>query len=138
MMLNSVLVNTIYYERLSNLNIISSKNLNKIIGIRYFKWVVKNTFFQFFNQKIKIENKNVDLFEIRNEMTTAEISHLIGFTFVTLFAIYKSYKINLVFGLIIMIANVFLNLYPSLLQQENKRRISKLIRRQTKTKGNSL
>ena len=66
-------------------------------------------------------------------MTLAEISHLIGFVFVTFFAVYKSLTNNLLFGLIIMAVNTLMNLYPSLLQQENKRRIDKLIKRQIKT-----
>ena len=82
---------TEYYKKLSNLNFIKSKTLNKNIGIKYFKWIVKNTFFKFFNQKIKLENRNTDLTIIRNEMTFSEISHLIGFIFVTIFAIYKSF-----------------------------------------------
>lgn len=127
---NSFLVKTKYYERLSNMNFIASKVLNKYIGIEYFKWIVKNTFFKFFNQKIKLRNGNADLAEIRKEMTLAETSHLIGFIFVLAFAIYWSIKRSFLFGLIIMIANVLLNLYPSLLQQENKRRIDKLIKRQ--------
>lgn len=60
-------------------------------------------------------------------MTLAEISHLIGFLFVSSFAIYKSFSVSLAFGLAIMIPNILMNLYPSLLQQENKRRIDKLI-----------
>lgn len=130
MILNSVLVKTKYYEKLSNLNFVESQTLNKNMGIEYFKWVVKNTFFKFFNQKIKVENKNTDLTTIRNEMTLAEISHLIGFVFVIIFAIYYSFRVSLGYGLAIMIPNLFLNLYPSLLQQENKRRIDKLIKRQ--------
>ena len=127
---NSILIKTEYYNKLSNLNFISSKALNKFIGIKYFKWIVKNSFFKFFNQKIKIENKKTDLVEIRKEMTIAEINHLIGFVFVTFFVIYKSITHNYLFGLTIMIVNIILNLYPSLLQQENKRRIDKLIKRQ--------
>ncbi|QDO94687.1 hypothetical protein FNB79_12190 [Formosa sediminum] len=138
MILNSILVKTEYYEKLSNLNFIVSRNLNKKIGIGYFKWIVKNSFFKFFNQKIKLENKKVELTEIRKEMTLAEISHLIGFVFVIFFAVYKSFTHNLLFGLTIMIVNVLMNLYPSLLQQENKRRIDKLINRQIKTVANNV
>ena len=136
MILNSILIKTEYYKKLSNLNFIASKTLNKNIGIEYFKWIVKNTFFKFFNQKIKIENKKTELTEIRIEMTIAEISHLIGFIFVTIIALYKSISVNYLFGLTIMIVNVFMNLYPSLLQQENKRRIDRLINRQVKTVDN--
>jgi len=127
MILNGILMKTEYYNRLSNLNFIRSISLNKIIGIYNFKWIVKNTFFKFFNQKIKLEKKNTDLIEIRNEMTLSEISHLIGFIFVTLFAVYKSYSTSMVLGLIIMVPNVLMNLYPSLLQQQNKRRIDKIM-----------
>ncbi|WP_226333344.1 glycosyl-4,4'-diaponeurosporenoate acyltransferase CrtO family protein [Echinicola marina] len=122
-----------YYQRYSNLNFIKSKKLNKSIGLAQFKWMVKNTFFKFFNQKIQLKNKSVDLCEIRQEMTIAEISHLFGFIFVTVFALYKAISDSYLFGLTIMMVNVFLNLYPSLLQQENKRRIDKLIKRQHNT-----
>jgi hypothetical protein len=89
MVLNSVLMKTDYYKKLSNLNFIRSEKLNQKIGIKYFKWIVKNTFFKFFNQNIKIENKKTDLIKIRNEMTYSEISHLIGFVLVLIFAINK-------------------------------------------------
>lgn len=137
MILNSMLVKTEYYKKISNLNFIKSKTLNKNIGIQYFKWIVKNTFFKFFNQKIKLENKKTELTEVRREMTIAEISHLIGFIFVTFIAIYKSVSHNYLFGLTIMVINILMNLYPSLLQQENKRRIDKLIKRQIKTVANN-
>jgi len=137
MILNSILMKTEYYKNLSNLNFIASKTLNKKIGIEHFKWIVKNTFFKFFNQKIKLKNKKTELSEIRKEMTIAEISHLIGFIFVTVIALYKSISHNYLFGLTIMIVNILMNLYPSLLQQENKRRIDKLIKRQVKTVANN-
>jgi len=37
--------------------------------------------------------------------------------------------------LTIMVVNILMNLYPSLLQQENKRRIDKLIKRQNLTQS---
>ncbi len=123
---NSLFSKTTFYKRLSNLNFIKSKSLNKCIGLKYFKWIVKNTVFKFFNQKIKISNGNTDLNHLRNEMLLAEISHLIGFFFVSIIAVFFSFKITLTYGLSIMIPNILLNLYPSLLQQENKRRIDRL------------
>lgn len=129
MILNTLLMKTVYYDELSNLNFIRSKDLNKKIGLKPFKWIVKNTFFKFFNQKIKVENQNDDLIEIRKEMTFSEISHLIGFAFVTIFSFYKIFSVGLIFGLTMMIPNTLMNLYPSLLQQENKRRIDSLIRK---------
>lgn len=77
--LNGILVKTKYYDKLSNLNFITSARLNRIIGIKYFKWIVVNTFFKFFNQSIKLEGRKKELADIRRQMTLAEISHLIGF-----------------------------------------------------------
>lgn len=100
-----------------------------MIGLGAFKWIVKNTFFKYFNQKLKLNRKIelTELNELRKEMTFSEINHLIGFAFVTIFAFVKFSNGNYLFALIIMIVNILLNLYPSLLQQENKRRIDKLL-----------
>jgi len=132
MILNSLLMKTEYYKKLSNLNFIQSKTLNRNIGMAYFKWIVINTFFRFFNPNLKLKSPKPDLAEIRKEMTFSEISHLIGFIFVAFFAIYKSFADNMVSGLTIMLVNVLMNLYPSLLQQENKRRIDMLMNRSIK------
>ncbi len=132
MAINAVLRKTAFYDnKLSNLNFIKNEKLNSIIGIGIFKWVVKNTFFKFFNQKLKLKKKieKTDLNKLRNEMTIAELDHLIGFIFVTVFAVMKSYSHHFLFGLTIMIVNMLMNLYPLLLQQENKRRIDRLLKR---------
>lgn len=129
---NALLLKTNSYEKLSHLNFIPSKTVNKALGIEQFKWVVKNSFFRFLNQAIRVEGKQTDLAAIRHQMTLAEVSHLIGFVFVAAAAIYQSFNISLVFGLTMMIPNVAQNLYPSLLQQENKRRIDQLLKRQKK------
>ncbi|BDD11716.1 hypothetical protein FUAX_41480 (plasmid) [Fulvitalea axinellae] len=130
MLFNAIFMKTKYYDRFSNLNFIRSRSLNKIMGIEYFRWIIKNSFFRFFNQKIKLENKSVDLNEIRKEMTIAEVSHLIAFLLVSVFAVYKSLSDGVMAGMLISVGNVLLNLYPSLLQQENKRRLDRLIKRQ--------
>lgn len=130
MIFSSVLRKKEVYNDLSNLNLIKNETLNKRIGLGIFKWIVKNTFFKYFNPKLKLKNKIVvtELNELRKEMTFSEISHLIGFGFVAIFALAKFMYGNYLFGLTIMVVNIVLNLYPSLLQQENKRRIDKLIK----------
>ncbi|MEI6264360.1 MAG: hypothetical protein WCP74_04615 [Sphingobacteriia bacterium] len=120
---NGIFMKTEFYKKFSNLNFIESKLLNKTIGLGYFKWIVQNSFFKYFNQQIKLENNKVDLNHLRYQMTLAENSHLVGFIFVIFFAIFYCFKISIIYGLAIMIPNIFLNFYPSLLQQENKRRI---------------
>jgi hypothetical protein len=121
--LNFIFTRTKYYKKISELNFIRDRD----IGIKYFKWIVTNTFFKFLNQGIKIKNKRTDLKEVRKEMTLAEMNHLFGFMFATVVSIYMSITKDVFYGLTIMVANVFMNLYPSLLQQENKRRIDNVI-----------
>lgn len=118
-----------YNKRFSNFNFLTSKKINNIIGIGFIKWTVKNTFFKFFNPNLKVKNesKKVDLLVLRDEMTKSEIGHLVGFLLVSIFVLLKIYTQNYLFALILMMTNIVLNLYPSLLQQLNKRRIDKAI-----------
>lgn len=132
MIINAGLRKTSFYHTsLTNLNFIKSDSLNKWIGLDIFKWIVKNTFFKFFNQKLKAKNKieKTNLLTLRSEMTISEIDHLIGFSFVSIFAIVKFYNSDFLLGMTIMIVNIFMNLYPSLLQQLNKRRIDRLLKK---------
>ena len=130
MFVNGVLIKMEYYKNFANLNFIKSKTINKRMGLSVFKWIVKKTFFKFFNPKLKLKNRieMTDLNELRKEMTYAEISHLVGFGFVTVFIITKLISGNFLFALIFLIVNILMNLYPSLLQQENKRRIDGLLK----------
>ena len=131
MIVNVLLRNLEFYKKISNLNFIKNETVNRRIGLGIFKWVVKNTFFKYFNQKLKLKNKIeiTDLNDLRSEMTFSEISHLIGFAFVNIFILMKLINGNFLFALIFMIVNILMNLYPSLLQQENKRRIDLLKKR---------
>lgn len=132
MAVNALLKNIPFYNNeLSNLNFIKSRMLNKYFGVDLVKWIIKNTPFKYFNQKLKLRNKieKTDLHELRKEMTSSEIDHLIGFVFVAIFALMKFYKTEWLFGLTIMTVNIVMNLHPSLLQQQNKRRIDNVIKR---------
>lgn len=130
MLLNALIKNSAFYAKLANFHFVSSDKFNKAIGLYAFAWIVKNTFFKFFNQKIKLDKKLTygELIELRKEMTIAEISHLIGFIFVTYFALQKGVSDSVLFGLTIMLINTLMNFYPSLLQQFNKRRLDRLIK----------
>ena len=72
MLINAILTKTEFYNKnLSNLNFVKNERVNKTMGLGIFKWIVKNTFFKFFNQKLKI-NKKIeisDLNYLQNEMT---------------------------------------------------------------------
>ena len=139
MIVNSFIKDQAYYIKLSNLNFLKNEKYNKVIGLELLTWVVKNTFFKFFNQSLKLD-KTAEISALKNlrkEMTIAEISHLIAFIFVLFFAVYKGISQNFVFGLVVVGVNILMNLYPSLLQQKNKRRIDRLIRISVKRKQRS-
>lgn len=130
MLLNAFLRKTEFYTKnLTHLNFVKDERLNKFIGLGIFKWIVKNTFFKFFNQKLKIQKRieKSDLVKLREEMTISEIDHLVAFIFVTCFAMVSFYNFKFIAGGMMMLVNVLMNLYPSLLQQENKRRIDQFL-----------
>lgn len=132
MIFHALLQNSTFYKKqLSDLNFIKSDRLNQLIGLDFFKWIVKNTFFKFFNPKLHLKTKvdKTDLDALRKEMTTAEISHLIAFMFVCFFAVDKFLQSDFLFGCTMMIVNIGMNLYPSLLQQANKRRIDTFVKK---------
>jgi hypothetical protein len=120
-----------YVGHLSNLNIVKNERVNKWIGVDLVKWIVLNTPFKYLNQKLKMTNKiqHSELLLLRRDMTSSEIDHLNGFIFVSFFAFVKFCNSEWLFGLIIMIVNILMNLHPSLIQQQNKRRIDKLLKR---------
>lgn len=131
MFLNSLFMKHRNYNKLCDLNFIKNEKINDTIGLKAFKWIVKNTFFKLFNDKIKIEkvSKKPALHDLRVEMTYSEISHLVGFVFVLFFVIFRITQGEFAHAFVILIVNILMNLYPSLLQQQNKRRIDRLSQR---------
>ena len=133
MIIHAVLKKTEFYnKRLSNLDFVENEKLNKYIGVEIIKWIVKNTPFKYFNQTIKIKGKieKTGLIKLREDMTSSEISHLIGFAFVLIVALVIFFKTKFFLGMVIILTvNILMNLYPSLLQQQNKRRIDKLLKK---------
>ncbi|QHS57922.1 hypothetical protein GWR56_09995 [Mucilaginibacter sp. 14171R-50] len=127
MVINAILKKTSLYNKLSDLNFIKNDKRNKWIGVGIVRWIVLNTPFKFLNQKLKATERT-GLRKLRDEMTSAEIDHLIGFVFVAVFASVKFYKSDWLFGITIMTVNAVMNLYPSLLQQQNKRKIDRVLK----------
>nr|WP_319400537.1 hypothetical protein [uncultured Carboxylicivirga sp.] len=128
MMIGSLLKKTDYFNKLSNMNFIPNETINNRIGLGVMKWIVTHTFFKFFNpMKMKKKIEIIDLYHLQKEMTTAELNHLIAFVFVLIFALIKLINGEVLFSFIFIIVNIIMNLYPSLLQQQNKRRIHRLI-----------
>ena len=119
-----------FTNRLEGLNFLPDEKWNRLIGVGIVKWIVKNTPFRFLNPTLQVNGKidQAMLMDIRNRMTKAELEHLIAFVFVCFFILFKFYNSEWAFGFCILFINAAMNLYPTLLQQQNKRRISKLLK----------
>ncbi|MFD2584542.1 hypothetical protein ACFSR6_18740 [Pedobacter vanadiisoli] len=130
MVINAFLAKTTFYQkRLSNLNFVRSEQINRWLGLAPFKWIIMHSFFKFFNPKLSIKKTILakELTGYRLEMTTAELNHLFAFSFMTVFLFIKIVQGQYLFALIMLLVNVLMNLYPSLLQQQNKRRIDRYL-----------
>jgi len=128
MVINAVLIKTAFYKKnLTKFNFIPNENLNRYIGIELFKWIIIHSFFKYFNPKLSVKKKirSSELPDLYKEMTIAEISHLIAFFFVNVFVLIKLTGGSYLFASVILLVNIVMNLYPTLLQQQNKRRIDK-------------
>ena len=92
----------VFKNSLTRLSFIKSEKVNKYIGVGLIKWITKNTFFKFFNPKLKIKGKATtnDLILIRKEMTKSEIDHLLAFLFVLIFVVLKYSSRNM--GLLLL------------------------------------
>ena len=140
MIMTALIRNTNFYKtRLSNLNFVKSDIINQMLGVGLVKWIVKNTFFKYLNPNLRFDKKsNISQIKtIRNDMIKAEIDHLFAFLFVSIFMFSAINNHKFLSALIILFTNIIMNLNPSLLQQQNKRRIDKLLskfEKQEKTK----
>jgi len=131
MLITALLSKTnLYNNRLSRLNFIPDEKFNELIGLSLFKWIIMNSFFKYFNPKLSIRKQIVvgELQAYRSEMTKAELGHNFAFLFMTVFVLMKVFQGLHIFVLVMLVVNILMNLYPSLLQQQNKRRIDRYLR----------
>ena len=130
LVINNVIKNMAFYSRLSHFNFIKKEITYKVIGMPAFKWILKNSFFKYFNQKLKFESRpsRSQLQEIRKEMTYSEVGHYIAFIFMLAVMVLKLRNGQASYAIILFIFNIVFNFYPSLLQQQNKRRIDRVLK----------
>lgn len=117
------------YEKLSSHYVFRESKTYEAIGILWFRRFLKWTPFGSFNKDIRFTSKR-DLAEfraIRNSMATAEISHWVGFTTMFLLTFVAWCSRGPIVGIAYVVFNILGNVYPALLQQYNKRRLSRLI-----------
>ncbi|MEM7034254.1 MAG: hypothetical protein AAF629_32225 [Chloroflexota bacterium] len=87
------------------------------------------TFCQSHNREIKFSHKRdlATMRAIREQIATAEMSHWVGFIVMLGLTILAWLSRGTIVGLAYLVFNIIGNVYPSLLQQYNKRRLSRVI-----------
>ena len=127
---NSVVSKAPFYKaRLYHLNFISNEKVNRLLGLGVFKWLILHSFFKYLNPKLSI-HKRISVSELgdyRLEMTKAELNHLFAFAFMAIFIGIKIFQQHYLFAVTMLLVNILMNLFPSLLQQQNKRRIDQYL-----------
>lgn len=130
LLINNAIKHRPFYRNLSAFNFIANHSVNKYLGIIYFKKILATTFWKKFNPTLNIgkTSNRAALIALRNEMTYAEISHIIAFLLILIF-IPVIYAFQFYKGIItpLFIANIIFHLYPAMVQQYNKRRLDKII-----------
>ena len=127
---NNAIKSRPFYALISNFNFIKKESTNRVIGLTGFKWLITHTFFKYFNQKLKFETPPslLELQNIRNKMMYAEISHFMVFIFILVVMIIKLSNGQLAYTGTLFICHIICNLYPLLLQQQNKKRIDRILK----------
>lgn len=118
------------YVKFSNFRFIRNDRINDLIGVNLIKWAVSKTFWRHFNKKLTVSpgHDPSGLKTLRMEMTNAEIGHLVALVFqVLLVLVLLLLDQSSVLIACLIFLNIFLNLYPALLQQRNKARLDRLI-----------
>jgi hypothetical protein len=126
---NAILSKMSIYERLSDRYLFSGSKPYESLGVVWYRNFLLATPLRFFNSNIRFSG-NPDLAtlnSVMNHMKDAEVSHWFGFAAMLVLncvaAWYFSYKV--VLGYVVL--NILGNLYPCLLQQYNRRRLTRVV-----------
>jgi len=117
------------YSWFDNHNYISD-NLTRRLGVLKFGWLIRHSFMGMFNPKLKFSGKlnKEKMIQLRDEMTLAEIGHLLAFVFLQALIFLLAYWNVETWQIVAYtISNIIFNLYLVFLQQFNKRRIDRIL-----------
>ena len=105
-----------------------------LIGVGVIKWLVYETFWRKTNPALTMAGypSLEKLSKLKEEMTKAEVGHLIGFFVVIAIAIVFYVIGDTKQSIVLTAANVVFNLYPVFLQQSNKSRVESIMHQRNK------
>lgn len=117
------------FELFEHRNLITDRQ-TKWLGVLVLGWLIKRTFMGWFNPKLNYTgNYNREKLQVLyQEMTSAELNHLMGFFALQLFIfLMPLFGIELWYAITMTLINILFNLYLVFLQQYNKRRIDRIL-----------
>jgi hypothetical protein len=117
------------YQWLSSRYLFVESKSYEMIGVLWFRRILLATPLRFFNPGLRLTSSRelAVLEDIRERMASAEVSHWVAFAWMLTLTPFAWWYHGLTVGLSYVALNAFGNLYPSLLQQYNKRRLARLI-----------
>ena len=129
MMVNGFLRRLSVYERISNRTLFSKSESYERLGVLWFRKFLLATPLRYFNTSIRFSaNRSTDTLEsIRMHMVNAEMSHWIGFATMLILMIAAWWYRGLTIALSYLVFNMLGNLYPCLLQQYNRQRLTRVM-----------
>ena len=118
-------------EWFENHNYISDR-LTKSMGILFFGWLIRHSFMGWFNKKLRLKPSasRDDLMILKSEMTSAEAGHLVAFYFLLIVNFtFILFGLEWWYIVLFFLINMVFNMYLVFLQQYNKRRIDKVLKK---------
>ena len=136
MMGNAILCRLAIYEWLSNRFLFSGLKPYERLGVLWYRKILLATPLRYFNTNIRFSaNRDLaTLDSVMMHMKNAEAAHWVGFAAMLTIGFVAWAYIGLKMALAYLILNAFGNLYPCLLQQYNRHRLTKVIT-STKRRG---
>ncbi|PVY36037.1 glycosyl-4,4'-diaponeurosporenoate acyltransferase CrtO family protein [Pontibacter virosus] len=129
-LVNYCIQNKTFYKSISNKVLIKNEKWNTYLGLAFFKFLVTKTFYGKINRTIRISNGTFDnLSKMKKKMIDSEIGHSVGFLSSQVVFIILFINNNEAFLFVGTVLNILLNFYPIILQQSNKSRISKALKK---------
>ena len=130
-----LLKDTKLYQYINDNTISTDPKFYSFLGTSIIKRLIMNTSLNNFNKEIIVKSPNLDLQELNNlklKMTNAEVGHIVAFIFLmatTIVLVLLDQDIAVL--IILNILNIIFNLYPILIQQQNKLRIDRILKSTT-------
>ena len=128
MMGNAILRRLAIYKKISNRYLFSGSKPYETLGVLWYRRILLATPLRFFNSNIRFSAKRdlATLDSVMMHMTNAEVAHWVGLAAMLVLNFVAWWYIGVKVALAYLILNIFGNLYPCLLQQYNRRRLTRV------------